>query len=186
MWISVGRPCYLFSVSVWMLILATLCYHRPAYSVMWWRHKMVVFPSNAKSVHLPVNYFIFYFIFFGVLYSRSKNCYLELNINKKLYETRGYSPQLVTYINLWANCNDRCDMERLKTSWKSCIDLRFLYFWKQVLFRPGWPIKNLITFMKVNKEKNYFQECVVFFNVLIKENTEVGLAVLGKTECSPE
>ena len=40
--------------------------------------------------------------------------------------------------------------------------------------------------MEVNKEKNYFQECVVFFNVLIKENTEVGLAVLGRTECSPE
>ena len=81
--------------------------------------------------------------------------------------------------NLCANCKDRCDMERLKTSSKSCIDLRFSYFWKQVLFRPGWPIKNLITFMEVDKEENSFQEFVVFFNVLIKENTEVALA-LGK------
>ena len=78
---------------------------------------MVVFPSNAKSAHLPVNYFIFlFFYFFRVLYTRSKNCYLELNINNELYETRGCSPQLVTYINLSANCKDRCDMERLKTS----------------------------------------------------------------------
>ena len=48
-------------------------------------------------------YFIVWIIFLCVRYPGSKKCYVEMNINNKRYETRGYSPKLVTYIKLSLN-----------------------------------------------------------------------------------
>ena len=56
--------------------------------------------------HLMKNQYIYFFIslfdffFLCVRYPGQKKCYVEMNINNKRYETRGYSPKLVTYIKL--------------------------------------------------------------------------------------